>query len=70
MYRTARISVYDCLDQVVVAAQVYEHGDAGWEPTGEAIRWYSTFPGKGTDDASIWLWEAVQQLQVQLDGQR
>jgi hypothetical protein len=70
MYRTATITIYDCLDQIVVGARVWTHDDAGWDQGQADGHWYSTFPGKGTDDTLLWLWEAIQNLQVQLDTQK
>jgi hypothetical protein len=67
MYRTASINIYDCLDQVVVVARVWTQQDAGVEQDPEVMHWYSTFPGKGEDQSDLWLWEAIQQLQFQLD---
>lgn len=67
MYRTATLQVYDVLDEVFVNAVIMEYPDM--PGTCEPIRtvYCTKAIGKGQPDESVWLWEALQAMQVYLD---
>lgn len=68
MYRTATVTAYDCLDQVVVKAVILEYNEVGTGQPPERTEVSSQVRSVGGDDPTIWLWEAVQSLQMVLDS--
>ena len=69
MYRTALVRAYDVLDTIHVVATITEYDDMGG-PESKAVvtSVNSTVRSVGRDDPSIWLWEAIQSLQMVLDN--
>lgn len=67
MYRTATIAVYDVLDTIFISATIMEYdGTPGMtEPTKTVVS--TQVSSHGDDDARLWLWRGVQQLQFKLD---
>jgi hypothetical protein len=55
----ARIAVYDCMDQIVVSAVVWE-GRPGWEGGTETVLSTSTsLQGEGITDPTVWLRDSL-----------
>lgn len=70
MYRTATIAVYDVLDLVFISARVMTyHSTPGTLPP--VVEIYSaSVVSRGRDDTPLWLWEALQALQSELDQEK
>lgn len=67
MYRTATVSCYDVLDQVMVSAVVMEYTETPGTQPPDRIVFSCQVTGHGDDDVTIWLWRALQGLQAELD---
>lgn len=69
MYRTATAAVYDVMDQVFISVKVVEYPSMpGTEPP-EVKVFAAQVRSRGHDDATLWLWDALQALQAVLDHQ-
>jgi hypothetical protein len=69
MYRTAVVTAYDVMDSVHVKATITEYNDLGNRDVKPVVtEVVSTVRSKGHEDPSLWLWEAIQSLQVALDN--
>jgi len=66
-YRVCTIQVFDVLDTTMVSATIYTHpGTPGVDPPIRNV--ISTVTKRAdVDDDTIWLWNAVQELQARLD---
>lgn len=70
MYRTAVVTAYDVMDRVHVKATITEYDDSthqGSRPTVYEVN--STVVSHRLADPHLWLWEAIQALQMMLDNQ-
>ena len=69
MYRTAVVTAYDVMDSVHVKATITEYDEVGSRDAKPVVtEVVSTVRSKGHDDPTLWLWEAIQSLQVVLDN--
>jgi hypothetical protein len=62
MYRTARVAVYDVMDQVFISAVITEYRETpGTLPPVEYVL-SATVPSRGLDDPHVWLLEGLAAL--------
>ena len=61
MWISARVTMYDMLDQVCVSAQVWSDSGTG-DPLEEVARASLTFNGSGETDPATWLRDALVAL--------
>lgn len=69
MYRTATMAVYDVLDQVHISVKVLTYPSTPGTVPPDVEVFAAQCSSKGHDDATIWLWEALQAMQAVLDHQ-
>lgn len=67
MYRTATMAVYDVMDQVHVSAKVMTYHSTPGTEAPEVEVFAAQAKSVGTEDTTLWLWEALQALQAVLD---
>jgi hypothetical protein len=67
MYRTATLAVYDVLDTVFINAVITEYSETPGTVAPLQYVYSTSVQGRGEDDRTVWLWEALQGLQRQLD---